>query len=169
MTLCSLRKRSEKREDAMTSNGKLLLVLPMVLVLAACQGKAAPRPVVEQPTPIPTPVGINIRRADEIFGIWMVNSHPHYEPAFLLLRPDGTFTFSPNQDGGRPSESGKYWFEDGMLFIKDDFCPTPGKYSVTRQIEANTASLVIALVEDGCTARVKILTTAPEIWFGALP
>jgi hypothetical protein len=37
-----------------------------------------------------------------------------------------------------------------------------------KQDQAESSSLVITLVEDGCTARVRILTTSPEVWFGAL-
>jgi hypothetical protein len=55
------------------------------------------------------------------------------------------------------------------LLIKDDFCPTPGKYTVTKQEQAGGSALIIGLVEDNCAARVKILVTAPITWFGALP
>ena len=55
-----------------------------------------------------------------------------------------------------------------VIFNVDDFCPTPGKYTVMKQDQAGGPSLIISLVEDGCTARVKILTTSPEVWFGSL-
>ena len=153
----------------MTINRKTpVLVLLVMTVLAACQGKAAPGLLVEQPAPLATQAVLTISRADEIYGIWTLTSHPHYKLAYWLLRPDGSFTFSPNLDGGRPSESGQYWFKQGQLLIKDDFCPTPGKYTVTKQEIAEGSALVIRLVEDSCTARVKILTTGPKIWFGPL-
>ena len=153
----------------MRSGGRLLyMVMSMVLVLAACQGQVAPTPADQPPVTTPTAAGINITQADQMLGVWTLTSHPHYKTAYWLVRPDGTYTFSPNQDGGRPSESGKYWFEAGQLQIKDDFCPTPGKYTVMKQDQAGGPSLIISLVEDGCTARVKILTTSPEVWFGSL-
>jgi hypothetical protein len=143
-------------------------VFIILFFLAACQGKVAPTPADQPSVPAPTAAGTTIDRAEDILGVWTLTSHPHYKSAYWLLRPDGTYTFSPNQDGGRPSESGKYWFEGGQLYIKDDFCPTPGKYTVMKQDRAGIPTLVISLVEDGCTARVRILTTSPEVWFGAL-
>jgi hypothetical protein len=85
------------------------------------------------------------------------------------LRPDGSYTFSSKQDGGKPTESGTFWFEDGQFLIKDDFCPTPGKYTVQKQEISGAPSLVVTLVQDGCNARMKILTGAPAAWFGAMP
>ncbi len=149
-----------------TTRSLVIRILFVALVLAACQAKAAPAE--QSAIPTPTTTGIAINRADEMLGVWMLTSHPHYKPAYWLVRPDGTYTFSPNQDGGRPSESGIYWFEAGQLLIKDDFCPTPGKYTVMKQDQAGGSSLIISLVEDGCTARVKILTSSPEVWFGSL-
>jgi len=146
----------------------LYTVCFFVLISTACQGSVAPTPG-DQPAAITTTAaGVAINQADQILGVWTLTSHPHYKLAYWLLRPDGTYTFSPNQDGGRPSESGKYWFEAGQLQIKDDFCPTPGKYTVMKQDQAGEPSLIISLVEDDCMARVKILTTSPEVWFGAL-
>jgi hypothetical protein len=147
----------------------LVLVIVVIAVLTSCQEKAALTPIAETPASMPAPSSKQIGRAEEIIGIWMVTSHPHYRPAFWLLRLDGTYTFSPHRDGGRPSESGRYWFEENTLLIKDDFCPPPGKYTVTKQVDAELSTLSIALKDDNCTARVKILTTAPEIWFSALP
>jgi hypothetical protein len=149
--------------------GTLVVAFFGIMALAACQGMAASSLKVAQPTPVSTPVGQTIRQADEITGIWILTSHPHFKLAYWLLRPDGTYTFSPNQDGGRPSESGRYWFEEGLFLIKDDFCPTPGKYMVTKQKRAGDTALVIALVEDGCATRVRILTSGPVTWFGELP
>ena len=56
----------------------------------------------------------------------------------------------------------------GLAGTIDDFCPTPGKYTATKREGSGETTLVMALVEDGCTARAKILTAAPAKWFGAL-
>jgi hypothetical protein len=159
-----------KGDQRMTVQGKALVVtLVGLMLLVACQGIAAPGALIAQPTPVFTAGVVNISRAGELTGIWTLTSHPHYKLAYWLLRPDGTYTFSPSQDGGRPSESGRYWFEEDLFLIKDDFCPTPGKYTVMKQGEAENTALVIRVVEDGCPARVKILTTGPATRFGDLP
>jgi hypothetical protein len=159
-----------KGDRRITIQGKALVVtLVGLMLLVACQGSAAPGALIAQPTPVFTAEIVNVSRAGELTGIWTLTSHPHYKLAYWLLRSDGTYTFSPNQDGGRPSESGRYWFEEGLLLIKDDFCPTPGKYTVMKQEEAGGSALVIALVEDGCTTRARILTSGPVTWFGDLP
>lgn len=81
----------------MTTNKKAsVLVLLVMTVLAACQGKAAPGLIVGQPTPLATQAGLYISRVDEVYGIWTLTTHPHYKLAYWLLRPDGTFTLSPN-------------------------------------------------------------------------
>ena len=144
---------------------KIFLV---ALFLAACQPNAAATPAVQPSIPKPTAAGTKVDQANEILGVWTLTSHPHYKLAYGLLRPDGTFTFSPNPDGGKPSESGKYWFEGGQFMITDDFCPAPGKYAVMRQEQSGEPALVFTLVEDPCASRVKILTTSPEVWFGVL-
>ena len=81
----------------MTTNKKAsVLVLLVITVLAACQGMASPGQFVDQPTPVTTPAGVDTSRVDEVYGIWTLTTHPHYKLAYWLLRPDGTFTFSPN-------------------------------------------------------------------------
>jgi hypothetical protein len=37
-----------------------------------------------------------------------------------------------------------------------------------KQEQEGEPTLIFSLVEKGCTARVKILTTSPEVWFGNL-
>jgi len=151
----------------MEMNRQLLKVLLGVLILAACQGKATPSAAL-QATQVPTSMAMEITQATDVYGVWILTSHPHFKPAYFLLRPDGSFTFSSNPDGGTPSESGKYWFENNQFMISDDFCPTPGKYSVMKQGEPGTSWLTFTLLEDGCTARMKILTGGVATWFGVM-
>jgi len=145
-----------------------LIILVLMVVLTACQ--SGPSMMTGQPTQAPSQsVSVkDITQAEDIYGVWKLTHHPHYDPAYWLLRPNGTYTFSPNQDGGRPGESGTYWFENGQLLIKDDFCPTPGKYTVQEQEREGGPALVVELVEDGCTARMKILTGGVVSWIGSM-
>jgi hypothetical protein len=168
-----------------------ILLSAATILLSACQASSTPSPVslpdtslkTEAPpetirlpdptnTPIPpteTPVtaGTTVTQAEDIQGIWTITTHPHYKNAYWLIQEDGTYKFSPNADGGRPSESGKYWFEVGLFFVTDDFCPKPGRYEV-RKTGGPDTELSIKLVEDACSARIKILTGAVATWYRPL-
>ncbi len=105
----------------------------------------------------------------DVAGIWWQIDHPHYDPAYLILRQDGTYTFASNPDGEHGA-SGQYWFEDGKFMISDAFCTVPGEYEVNvKEQKGDPLSLAFSLVEDDCPARVGILTTKEAIWFAPPP
>jgi hypothetical protein len=156
-----------------------LFMLVVTILLSACQASPAaspeaPQAVLQAPVEASTMVATQAGAAKavtgtaDVAGVWLITSHPHWKTAYLLLRKDGTYTFSPNPDGGKPSESGKYWFEDGQFLISDDFCPKPGKYTMEESGGENKV-LTVTLVEDACAARVRILTGAPAVWSAKLP
>lgn len=172
---------------------RLLVFLPAIIILlSACQASNMPKqasaaqnlpvtntslettpPLKLTNTPLasnteaPGSAGEKITQAKDIEGIWNITTHPHYKQAYWLVQEDGTYKFSPNVDGGRPSESGKYWFQDGQLFITDDFCPKPGRYDA-QKTGGPVIKLSMKLVEDQCAARVKILTGDSATWYGPL-
>jgi hypothetical protein len=82
------------------------------------------------------------------------------------LSQDGKYQFSPDQNGGGSSESGKYWFENGEFLISDDFCPTPGHYTIQKVSDGDQVSLNVTVVQDDCEARKNILTSGLSTWVG---
>jgi hypothetical protein len=111
----------------------------------------------------PELAGAQIVATNDIVGIWELSTHAHWKPAYWLVREDGSYSFSPQPDGSSPSQSGKYWFENNLLMIRDDFCPTPGSYRI-RKFNTSPVTIRMELVEDSCEARIKILTGAPAAW-----
>jgi hypothetical protein len=126
-------------------------------------------PTSVQSMPTAAPAGIAITKIDDMVGVWKLVHHPHFPQAYWLLSPDGKYKFASNPDGTGPSESGKDWFEDGIFMISDDFCPTPGKYTVQKIGEGDQSSLSLTMIEDNCAARQKILTAGTSTWVGPLP
>ena len=111
----------------------------------------------------PEQAGGQIVATNDIVGIWELSTHVHWKPAYWLVREDGSYSFSPQPDGSGPSQSGKYWFENNLLMIRDDFCPAPGSYRI-RKFNTSPVTIRMELVDDSCEARIKILTGAPATW-----
>ena len=107
--------------------------------------------------------GAQIVATNDIVGIWELSTHDHWRPAYWLVREDSSFSFSPQPDGSGASQSGKYWFENNLLMIRDDSCPTPGSYRI-RKFNTSPVTIRMELVADSCEARIKILTGAPAAW-----
>lgn len=111
----------------------------------------------------PEQASAQIVATNEIVGIWELSTHADWKPAYWLVREDGSFSFSPQPDGSGPSQSGKYWFENNLLMIRDDFCPTPGSYRI-RKFYTSPVTIRLELIEDACEARIKFLTGAPLVY-----
>ena len=106
---------------------------------------------------------VRVTEAADITGIWWQLAHPHYDPAYMIIRSDGTYTFASNPEG-QHGESGKYWFDSGYFMISDAGCPNPGKYKLTT-VDQNPPTLTFSLVEDDCPVREGILTTHKAIQY----
>lgn len=82
----------------------------------------------------------------------------------MIIRSDGTYTFSPHTDGSRSSQSGKYWFEGSVFNILNDFCGKPDKYSLKRNdVTGQPATLSFTVIADDCAGEVRILIKQPPV------
>ena len=132
---------------------QVLLLTALAIVLTGCQLSQARQ----------------TSQVQDVMGVWWQLDHPHYDPAYLILREEGTYTLASNPEGEN-GVSGEFWFEGAYFLIRDDFCRIPGKYEVTlKEDDGKPVSLAFALVEDECSARVGILTSREAIWFAPPP
>ncbi len=137
----------------------MMLVLP-ALLLAACAPAA--------PTATPTPAGQPVTSSDQIVGVWQT-FNPHCQPGYMLIRPDGTYTWSCSKDGTDQSLSGRYSLDGSRLLIANDLCQG-GEFDVRLvQPSGQTKSLAFTLVKDDCSGEVDIMTKQPVLWVSALP
>ena len=88
----------------------------------------------------------------------------------MIIRPDGTMTFSRSQDGSSPSTSGKYWFEQNQIVFDTDLCAVPGRFEV-RLVESDVApfQLLFMLVKDDENCINQFFTRQIPTWVEALP
>lgn len=104
---------------------------------------------------------------DDVTGIWTNLDFAGFDPAYLILRSDGTFTIAPNPEG-TGGNSGKYWFENKQMFLSDAFCTTPETYQVKLKLEeGQPPHLVFIAVGEVC--RGNTFTTQDLIWVGEAP
>ena len=130
-----------------------LLLCALAIVLTGCQLSQARQ----------------ASQVQDVMGVWWQLDHPHYDPAYLILREEGTYTIASNPEGEN-GVSGEFWFEGAHFFIRDDFCSIPGEYEVSlKEEDGKPLSLAFSLVEDECSARVGILTSREATWFGPAP
>jgi acetyl esterase/lipase len=111
-----------------------------------------------------------VTQATDLIGVWQLISNPDQpNPDYWLFRENGTYTIASNLDGSKPIVSGKFWFENGIFYTSDDFCPTPGKYKTQIAKPAGqTKKLNFTLVADNCQERVKEFPAALVTWFQPL-
>ena len=141
------------------------------LFLVACSPSAptAAASAAPSPTnvPAPTAAGALVTQAAQMVGIWQVDD-PHCQEGFMLVRPDGTYTWSCNRDGSN-GVSGKYTLENGRFAIQNDYCE--GRQYEVRDLSAygTPGPLVFTIVKDDCPTIEDHLMIKPAIWLGALP
>ncbi len=146
----------------------VLLLLATSLGLAACGSVlagAAPSAPTMAPAVVPGS-SRTITDAAEIVGVWQVFD-PHCTPGYMLIRPDGTYTWSCRPDGA-DGLSGKYHFSDGKFVVLNDLCGAQGQYYVN-VAGNNPKSLAFSVVNDSCDAEVKTLTGQRVTWVSPLP
>ena len=148
----------------------LIFTLCLAMLLPACAPKATVVPVAS-PTPIPLPtqvIGL-VTQAKDIVGIWNGDFSCGETLGFLILRTDGTYTSSCQQDGSH-GVSGTYWFENQHFLTKDDFCGTTGQYEAQIvQGQDQAKSLSFTPIKDDCENRIGLMTKQIFIWVAALP
>jgi hypothetical protein len=144
-------------KDDCSTNVDALTKQPLVWVSGLAQAPTATKTA-----------GELVTQADKITGIWQVFS-ADCQKGFMVIRPDGTYTWSCKQDGSTGA-SGKYWFEKGHFLIKSDYCDAPGQYEArVIQEDGQPKNLVFAVIKDDCLADLNVLTKQPAVWVGALP
>jgi hypothetical protein len=152
--------------------GLFLLAGLISILLAACAPSVSVSipTFMQSPTSLPLPmqvVGL-VTQAKDIVGIWQVFDS-HCAKGFMLIRTDGTYTWSCNQDGS-DGTSGTYWFENQHFLIKNDFCGATGQYEAQIvQEKDQSKSLIFTLIKDDCESEISTLTQQPAIWVAALP
>ncbi len=160
-----------------------LLFLVLFAFLVACTphanevvrnnlaGDSATAVITPTSTSIPatlTPASLTAATAADIAGIWLVK-FPDYDPAYLIFRTDGTYSFSPNQQGTH-GQTGKFWFSGTTLEMQNDLCPQDNQYTVVRQDkDGKPHELLFTAVLDPCPTMTSFLTVPPPVWVGALP
>lgn len=132
-----------------------MFLLLVILMPSAC----APASAGDTSPELPTPRAVT--RAEDVFGLWTITSDQGTRTDWYF-RPvdDSTFTIYIHRGEQVSRISGKYWFEDGKFMIRDDFCPTPGVYTI---LMTSSAELLFAPIGDGCEARLKQLTSNPAV------
>lgn len=101
-------------------------------------------------------------------GIWQIYD-PHCTPGFMIVRPDGTFTWSCHQDGSA-GLSGKYRFDGDRLVVLNDLCGAEGQYEVHASgSDPASRTLAFKVIKDDCAAEVNAFTTQKLTWDSALP
>lgn len=120
------------------------------------------------PAATPTPVGQPVTSADQIVGVWQT-FNPHCAPGYMLIRPDGTYTWACSQDGTNQSLTGRYSLDGSRMLIANDLCQG-GQFDV-RLVPASggSKSLAFTLVKDDCSGEVDIMTKQPVLWVSPLP
>ncbi len=112
--------------------------------------------------------GQSLTQPAQIVGVWQTFS-PHCTPGYMLIRPDGTYTWSCKRDGS-DGLSGTYRFDGSNFIILNDICGAEGTYQVFAAGNDPTAkTLTFKLVKDDCAAEVSTLTTQKVTWDSALP
>ena len=136
--------------------GRSLLLIPLVagMLLAACS-----------PAARPTPAGEPVTSADQIVGIWQT-FNPHCQPGYMLIRPDGTYTWACSKDGGDQPLTGRYSLDGSRMLIANDLCQG-GQFDL--RLLQQPKSLAFTLVKDDCSGEVDIMTKEPVLWVGTLP
>lgn len=86
----------------------------------------------------------------------------------MLVRPDGTYTWSCHRDGSA-GVSGKYSLQNGRFLIQNDMCA--GRQYEVRDLSANGTHgpLVFKIVQNDCPDIEDHLTVKPAVWLSALP
>ncbi len=128
----------------------------------------APTTIASQRAATATAQGKLLGQASEIVGVWETFS-PHCTPGYMLIRPDGTYTWSCNRDGS-DGLSGTYRFDGTDFVILNDICGAEGHYRVYGEGDgAAGKALVFKVVNDGCDADLNTLTAQTVTWVSALP
>lgn len=145
-----------------------LLSFLAATALAAC-GAGAVSPTAAAPTVIPpTATQEPITEASQLVGIWQTYS-PHCKPGYMIIRPDGSLTWSCQRDGSS-GITGKYRFEGNRFVVLNDLCGVEGIYEVrAASNEAGSRALVFNVVKDDCAAEVETFATQKATWDSALP
>ncbi len=147
-----------------------LLLQALTAACAPAPSTAAPAPatVATQPAATATSAGKLLSQASDIVGVWETFS-PHCTPGYMLIRPDGTYTWSCSRDGS-DGLSGTYRFDGSDFVILNDICGAEGRFQVYGQGSGPTGkALVFKLVKDDCDADVNALTSQVVTWVSALP
>jgi hypothetical protein len=150
----------------------LFLLAGLICILRAACSPAT----VKSPSPAGTPAGLAlstqvaglVTQPGDMVGIWQVFD-THCPKGFMLIRPDGTYTFSCSRDGSA-GDTGTYWFENRNFMIKNDFCGATGQY--TAQIfrgNGQPKTLVFTVIKDDCEMEIGALTQQKAVWVAALP
>ena len=134
----------------------LVAILPVVL-LTAC-GPAA----------TPTPAGQPLTSADQIVGVWQT-FNPHCDPGYMLIRPDGTYSWACSKDGTDQGLSGRYSLDGSRLVIANDLCQGGEFEARLVQGAGQNKSLAFTVIKDDCSGEVDIMTKQPFLWVGSLP
>jgi len=151
-------------------NKLLVACLCLIITLSACTpAVSANQPA--NPTPGPSSsVAAMITRAEkpaDISGIWLI-SFPDYKPAYLVIRPDGTYSFSPNTDGTH-GQLGNYQFVKGTLHIQNTICGQDSQYTVIREtLSGKPDSLLFSPVQAPCQTLTTFLTEPAPTWVGSV-
>lgn len=132
-----------------------------ILTLSAC----VPASAGVSPVEVPTPRAVT--HADYVYGLWTITSDLGTRTDWYF-RPDDDSTYTIYIHRGEQISriSGKYWFEDGKFLIRDDFCLTPGAYTI---MLTSNKELIFTPVEDSCDARLKQLSSNPAVWLADKP
>ncbi len=102
----------------------------------------------------------------QIVGVWQVYD-PQCTPGYMLIRPDGTYTWSCRPDGSN-GLSGKYHFSHDKFVVLNDLCGAEGQYHVKVAGDSPKA-LAFSVVKDSCDAEIKTLTGQKVTWVSSLP
>ncbi len=109
-----------------------------------------------------------VTQVSQIVGVWQT-FNPDCKPGFMLIRPDGTLTWSCNRDGSA-GISGTYHFVGSQLNVLNDFCGAEGLYQVYSAANSSASkALIFKVVKDDCAAEVSTLTEQKVTWISALP
>jgi hypothetical protein len=148
---------------------RIASVLMLAALVAACAPVPAPAGVTARPAiATSAPPDQLVTQAARIVGVWQTFS-PDCTPAFMLIRPDGTATWSCKQDGSN-GISGTYHFDNGQFKVLNDFCGAEGQYQVYAAADGSTnKALLFKVVKDDCAAEVETLTRQEVTWVSALP
>lgn len=167
---------------------KILLILLLGLLLAACNDADLEQAAPEANDPVPTntvqieptieptitPDPDLVTSSEELVGVWQGSIAG--ENGHFLYRADGSYQMSLilNQLLEKPKVTGEYWFEDNYLHIRDlknvghwAECDAVGIYRVRRQ---DNGSLRFEPVEEACQeggfTRHYVYSNMVQIWLG---